>query len=729
MFIDILLFSMLVNTMQMPSVIPSMDEPVIDGYMETGEWDNAYVYDDKYYEISPILGNEPDDSMHVYMGHDEQSLYLLFKVFQDTSNIISKSSSRDNMGMQDMVGLLIDPMGNRQEEYLLLMGLPDVITDFRKYYTDGYLAEDITWDSRCQFKTRIADYGYNVELALPFDNFRRQDMDTLLMNINFYRQIRYKDMELSYYDIEDISSKGEIDALHPIILTGVRQQRERINIMPYGTYGTDTDNNTFADAGFDMRIPISNASMANVAFNPDFSQLEGDPLEFDFNAEYALYYDEYRPFFTEERGVFNSDNELYYSRAIVNPYVAGKYTLKDPNNQAGIIIAFDQADSNIGNSNAIASIIKYKRKMGDQYLGTMLTGHFDRDSGINNGVASADMMLNLPLGIIYDINAAYSIMDSSGSRSDGFYHDSYLRYITNTWLVVLHANSVSPYFENNMGYVTDTDQQYLGGYIGHIWRPNNDYVQKIELGEDFGASSGWDNTIDYIASTPDSIEYFFNSYLKLNLFKRSYAQAGFNYKKKFFDGVFLTYYNILLYNESRINKQLSYDLTGLFGYNIDYNYARLGKYKYIVGNIHYTPIPQLTLNAGGFVDRHDSDPNSQALTIDALSNTETMWNSYSVDMGITYSPISVLSLKFIAQRTEARFADNYHDVSEFIHHYNNDLSVTDVRNRLFCIVEYEPFVNNMIYLGSRYELHEETQINDEEKRIIFFFKFASEFNI
>lgn len=728
MFVNILLLSMLINSVQAPVIIPSMPAPEIDGYMDAGEWDNAYVYDDKYFEISPMLGNEPDDSMHVYVGHDEENLYFLFAAYQETENIISKNALRDDIGNQDMVGIIIDPMGNKQEENLILFGLPNVIADLRKYFSDGGLYEDLTWDCRCNFQTLITDYGYNVEIALPLNNFRRQTGDTLNMNINFFRKIPYKDLELSYYDILEISSQGEMDALHPIIITDIKQQREEISIMPYGTYGADMDKNTYADAGFDVRIPVGSSSVANIAFNPDFSQLEGDPLEFDFNAEYAMYYSEYRPFFTEERGVFKSDNVLYYSRAIVNPYIAGRYTLKDPYNQAGIIIAYDQADTMIGNTDAIAAVLKYKRKFGSHYLGTLMTGHFDRVSGSNNGVISGDMMLSLPGNIVLDMNGAVSLSDSSGQQQTGYYHESYFRYITNNWIAVFHLTGLSDEFNNELGYVTNTDQQYGGGYVSRIWRPNNDYIQKIELGEDFGITTGWDNTIDYISSTPDSIEYFFNTQLKLHMFKRSYAQVALNVKKKFYDNVFLNYYNILLYNESRINDMLTYNLTALSGYSIDYNYARLGTYQYISGNIYYTPIPQLTFNGGGFIDRHMTDPDIQALNINDIGSTQVMWNSYITDMGITYSPVSVFSVKLIAQRTEARFADNYFDTADFVNHYNNDFSVTDVRNRLFCIIEYEPFLNNLIYLGARYQLHEENQLTNEEEETIFFFKFVSDFS-
>ena len=429
----VILLGSLFMSMIDPVTIPTIDAPVIDGVMDVDEWSDAFIYKDLYFEIVPILGNEPSDSMHIYIGHDKENIYVLFNAFQDTSTIIQKNALRDQMGAQDMVALILDPMGNKQEEYFIMLALPNVITDFRKTMTNGSLYMDMTWNCRCNFKTLITDYGYIVELALPLDNFRRQQGDTLNMNINFFRRIESGNMELSYFDIEDMSSQGELDALHPIILTDVENKRESIDIMPYGTYGAILNDNTYSSAGLDARVPLGSTSVMNFAFNPDFSQLEGDPLRIDFNSEYALYYSEYRPFFTEERGVFQTDNSLYYSRAIINPYIAGRYTVKDPNNQAGIIFAYDQADSNIGNNDALASVMKYKRKISDHYLGALFTARRDLEDDYNNAVFSGDAMFVLPGNITIDMNGGVSYTASMTNARYGSYHDMNIRYITNEW--------------------------------------------------------------------------------------------------------------------------------------------------------------------------------------------------------------------------------------------------------------------------------------------------------
>ncbi len=729
MHFTFILLGSLFMSMINPTTIPTIDAPVIDGVMDVNEWSEAYIYNDLYFEVSPVLGNEPDDSMHIYIGHDKENMYILFNAFQDTSTIIQKNALRDNMGAQDMVALILDPMGNRQEEYFIMLALPDVITDFRKTMTNGSLYQDITWTCRCDFKTLITDNGYIVELVLLLDNFRRQQGDTLNMNINFFRRIESSRRELSYFDIEDISSQGELDALKPIILTDVENKRESIDIMPYGTYGANSNSDTYSSAGFDARIPIGSASVMNFAFNPDFSQLEGDPLRIDFNSEYALYYSEYRPFFTEERGVFQTDNALYYSRAIVNPYIAGRYTIKDPNNQAGIIFAYDQADSNIGNNDALASLMKYKRKILDHYLGTLFTIRRDLQDDYNNAVLSGDAMFDLPGNIAIDMNGGVSYTDSIINDKYGYYHDMYIRYITNEWIAIIHTSGISPQFFNDLGYISSKDNQYIGGYLSHIWLFTNDYIQKIELGEDFGANSQWNNTWRFITETPDSIEAFSSTQLQFHMFKKAYTHIALNYSRNFYDNVFLNCQSISLYNNSRINNILSYSINAFYGYSIDYNYARIGQYKYIVFNLYCTPIPQLSLNAGVFLNRHSTDTDVQALKPSDIEKLEEQWTSYTVDVGITFSPSSIFSIKFIAEHAEVRFTEMYYDTTSFVNDYGNDISVHQMDDRLFGILEYKPSVNNVIYLGARYQISNENQIRDLSKETLFFFKFVSNFRI
>ena len=727
-FTVILLGSLFIS-MSSPVTIPTIDAPVIDGVMNVDEWSDAFIYKDLYFEIVPILGNEPSDSMHIYIGHDKENIYVLFNAFQDTSTIIQKNALRDQMGAQDMVALILDPMGNKQEEYFIMLALPNVITDFRKTMTNGSLYMDMTWNCRCNFKTLITDYGYIVELALPLDNFRRQQGDTLNMNINFFRRIESGNMELSYFDIEDMSSQGELDALHPIILTDVENKRESIDIMPYGTYGAILNDNTYSSAGFDARVPLGSTSVMNFAFNPDFSQLEGDPLRIDFNSEYALYYSEYRPFFTEERGVFQTDNSLYYSRAIINPYIAGRYTVKDPNNQAGIIFAYDQADSNIGNNDALASVMKYKRKISDHYLGALFTARRDLEYDYNNAVLSADAMFDLPANITVDINGGVSYTDSIINDKYGYYHDMNIRYITNEWIAVLHTAGISPQFFNDLGYITYKDNQYAGGYVSRIWWFSNDYIQKIELAENFGANSQWNNTWRFITQTRDSIEGFSSTQLRLYMLKKAFAQISYNYNRDFYDNVFLNYQNIQMFIDSRINNIFSYSIAMLYGYNIDYNYARIGQYKYIVANIFCTPLPTLSINAGVFLNNHSTDPDVQALKPTDIEKLEEQWISYTADIGITFSPSSIFSIKFIAEHAEVKFKEMYYDTSSFVNDYGNNLSVHQTDDKLFGILEYKPSVNNVIYVGARYQISNENQIRDLSKETLFFFKFVSNFRI
>ena len=71
---------------------------------------------------------------------------------------------------------------------------------------------------------------------------------------------------------------------------------------------------------------LQDAFTLDVALNPDFSQVESDEPQVTVNQRYEVVFPEKRPFFMEKASVFNTPEQLFFSRRIVDPQFGARLT-------------------------------------------------------------------------------------------------------------------------------------------------------------------------------------------------------------------------------------------------------------------------------------------------------------------------------------------------------------------------------------------------------------------
>lgn len=694
-----------------PIVLPYSEEaPCIDGFISDGEWDKACVFSDYFTQIEPDFGKKIAENSVMHLNYDKTNLYILFEMHQDTNILIEKKGTRDNVWDQDAAGIFIDPLGNKQEQYLIILGLSGTIIDARKYRASTSDECDYSWDGEVECAVQRYEFGYIIETKIPFSNFRRSEKNEVLWNINFFRKIQYRNSQAMFLPFSDISIESEFISMFPIVLKGIGG-REKIEVMPYGIFGSTFDSlkTKRANIGVDAKIPVGASSVANFAINPDFSQLEGDPLEFDFYSRYAIYYPEYRPFFIEEKGVFRSDNAIYYSRKIQNPFLAGRYTYKDPQNQAGILFAYDEEDTLIKNSEATVGIVRYIRQYGKNSTGLMILVRQDLSVEHNNVIIATDGNVYLPFGMKYTYHFAGTGIDTGlGDISSdvGYYHHSFFTYITKSWTVLGNFFGFSPDFGNDLGYVIRVDRNYGGGYIARKFYFDTEILKKIEIGENFGLCGSWARFDDFWISARDSLEYFAITQTKINLFTNTYFYFGQRFEKTYWEGIYLERWTLNTYGQTKPNEYFFVDVSYDIGYMIDYNLLAVGRYYSEHIDFSFAPYPELSFSGGIFSRTFESDTSKQALEPSQVRNPVFTWRTICSDIGLKYNPTNEISFQVVFQQQRAKFAAGYNDTDE---------EQGTFENRYFGVMEYKPSIGNVIYLGGRYP----------EK--LLFFKFTHRF--
>ena len=80
--------------------------------------------------------------------------------------------------------------------------------------------------------------------------------------------------------------------------------------------------------GVDAKAVIEGAVTVDLTVNPDFSQVESDEPQVTINQRFEVFFPEKRPFFIENAGYFETPENLFFSRRIVDPKSAARVTGK-----------------------------------------------------------------------------------------------------------------------------------------------------------------------------------------------------------------------------------------------------------------------------------------------------------------------------------------------------------------------------------------------------------------
>ncbi|PYO78824.1 MAG: hypothetical protein DMD67_04225 [Gemmatimonadetes bacterium] len=148
--------------------------------------------------------------------------------------------------------------------------------------------------------------------------------------------------------------------------------------------------------------------------NPDFSQVEADAGQLQFDPRQALFFAEKRPFFLEGLEQFDTPNTLIYTRRLVQPVVAVKLTGKVSGTNLGALFGVDGAGASLtGTDHPVYTILRVRRDLvGQSTVGLVYT--YRIEGGDYNRVAGADA--RLVLGPIYALalQGAQSVTRSIG---------------------------------------------------------------------------------------------------------------------------------------------------------------------------------------------------------------------------------------------------------------------------------------------------------------------------
>lgn len=251
----------------------------------------------------------------------------------------------------DYVGFEIDTFNDERSSFSFYSNPLGIQQDGS--YNENGLSSGDNWDAIWESVGQLTDFGYSVEMKIPFSVIRFPSSDKemiwgLFASRSYPRNVVYgiRNTPLDKGRNCEMCQSRKITGFEGI------KPGQNIEIIPTFSalrlngrepfpHGEMQEVDSTGDFGISGIWGVTPNSTLSAAINPDFSQIEADSLELDINRQFAIYYDEKRTFFLEGEEFFKG----LHTRSIADPQWGAKYTHREGSNSVGFISARDRITS------------------------------------------------------------------------------------------------------------------------------------------------------------------------------------------------------------------------------------------------------------------------------------------------------------------------------------------------------------------------------------------------
>jgi len=295
--------------------------PVIDGRVNEAVWDEAFVVD-KFYQREPNEGAPISDRTEMLICYDANNIYFAMKCWSDPKDIIAKEMARDvSLGKDDRIQIILDTYNDKRNGYWFQIGPRGSIGD--AIVSENGAAFNKQWDGLWTGKSKITDYGWEAELAIPFKTMGF-DKESKQWGIKLIRNIVNK-LEVAYWPVANlnthkfqVSDAGTLDGIENIT------QGIGLDVSPYLVTGINTKkgekNDPSLTGGIDLFYQLTPSLKSSLSINTDFAETEVDDRQINLT-RFGLHYPEKRDFFLDGANYFQfgieGDRESPVAKSII----------------------------------------------------------------------------------------------------------------------------------------------------------------------------------------------------------------------------------------------------------------------------------------------------------------------------------------------------------------------------------------------------------------------------
>ena len=372
------------------------EAPVIDGRLDDPVWQGVPGASE-FYQKEPVEGEAATEATTVHILYDRAYLYIGVELLDsDPVQIRASELQRDStLDNDDSFTVAVDSFHDHRNAFVFRLNALGIRYDALIQEESKNL--DRAWDEQWTAAAVRTDQGWSAEFSIPFKILRFSGAEEQVWGINFERVIKRKNESVYWsgwdrdFGFNNISQAGHLEGLTEI------RQAERLRIRPYLLAGVQSFNATSSpqtkglwEAGIDdLKYAVTSNLTADLAFNPDFRQVEVDAQQVNLT-RFSLFFREKRQFFIEGAdslrmglGLLHfgpSPAELFHSRRIglsdagepIRILAGGKLTGKIGEYNLGFLNV--QTHDDQGQPGENFTLARFRREMlGRSYVGGIFT--------------------------------------------------------------------------------------------------------------------------------------------------------------------------------------------------------------------------------------------------------------------------------------------------------------------------------------------------------------------
>jgi len=529
----------------------------IDGVLDEAFWQQALRVEIGY-ETSPGENVAAPVTTSAYIAENGTHLLIGFDARDPEPELIrAYLRDRDTAWQDDIVGIAIDTFNDQLRGYQFFANAFGVQIDTTLDDVTGN--NDDSWNAIWDSMGAITDTGFTVEMAIPFSQIRFPGNGRLqTWGIDFMRMYPRADRHRLALNPELRGRNCSICQFSTVTGFEGAEAGADIEVVPSLTASrTDLrDSSTGrlvsgpsdSEVGVDVSWGITPDITANLAINPDFSQVEADSAQFSVNNNFALRYPEKRPFFLEGASFFETPLQAVFTRTIADPDLGAKLTGRADAHAYGVFVARDTITNllipgplgSISTSLAEESdsvVGRYQYDFGRSSAIGMLVTHRESDS-YSNTVAGIDGRYRLSdkhsLTFQYlDSDTEYpdAIATSYSQPAEGVSgaaREAAYEFSARNWIVQTRAGQWDAGFRADSGFMTQVGVDYRNVNMARIWHgTEHSWWNRVQIGMNVGS--------DHFASG-QLLNRFREHFFVIQGPRQMRVQSGFGSSKQYWNG-------------------------------------------------------------------------------------------------------------------------------------------------------------------------------------------------
>ncbi len=469
---------------------------------------------DELTKVSGFIQREPSDGepskelTDVYLGYDEENLYVIFVAFdREPDKVRARMGRRESIDRDDdLVWINMDTFNDERRGMVFQCNPYGIQRD--SLFVSG-VGEDASWDTLWYSRGERTDQGYVVWIALPFKSLRFSNEDQQTWGLLLERWIP-RNNDWSFWPQASSRIEGFFNQTGYIEMENISPGRN-IQLIPYAASrsfraldpelpGGPDFVEDFRDisVGLDAKFVIQDSLTLDATANPDFSQVESDEPQVTVNERFEVFFPERRPFFIENAQFFQTPLNLVFTRRIADPLLGARLTGKVGPWAIGALVTDDEAPgkralpgSPLRGQSALYGIFRVSRDVFDEgSVGALYTDwSFD---GSSNRVGGADFRFKLTPNLALAGQAVTSSTALEGERNlTGPAYDVTLNRSGRQLRMFFGYTDVSEDFRSVPGFVARRDIRELSYSFRYLFRPESTL---ISWGPTFFVEGVWDHS-------------------------------------------------------------------------------------------------------------------------------------------------------------------------------------------------------------------------------------------